>query len=126
MRVDRLPPSIIDQFHDGGVSFPVIVYGGVEDDGAVRAVGGLAWIDGRCVAWVNVFADMSSRSLTLFRWAKRVLRMAGQMGEARVFVFRDEWQPASAKLLGMLGFEMVGVMFTDGMEAGKEIYECQV
>lgn len=126
MRVARLPPSILEQVRDGGVDFPVIVYGGYEDDGTVRVVGGLSWIDGRCVAWVEVFSDMSRKSLTLCRWAKRMLRMARQMGEAEVYVFRDEWQPASAKLIGMLGFEMVGVMVTDGMEAGKEIFVCRV
>jgi hypothetical protein len=126
MRVDRLPPEIIEQYHDGGVSFPVVVYGGYEPDGRMLAVGGLGWIEGRCVLWLDVFGNMSPNALTLCRWAKRMLRMAGQMGERRVFVFRDEWQPASAKLLSMLGFEMVGVMVTDGMEDGKEIHECQV
>jgi hypothetical protein len=126
MRVGPLPADIINQYHDGGVSFPVSVYGAYDDDGRVYAVGGLMWLDGRCFAWVDVFLDISAHALTLCRWGRRMLRMARQMGETEVFIYRDEQHASSAKLVAILGFEFVGVLFTEGLEAGKEIYACRV
>ena len=120
MKVLRLPPDIIKQFVDGGVSFPVIVYGGVDGD-KVMAAGGLCWTDGRCLAWLDVFGDMRPRTMTLFLQARRVLKMAKQLGETEVFVYRDE-HPNSAKLLAMLGFEFVEIH----APTGKEIFKCLV
>lgn len=125
MHIGKLPASILDQYLNGGVSFPVVVYGGHDDEGRVHALGGLGWFDGRCVGFIDVFTDISSRSLTLVRWAKRVLKVAKQLGETEVYIFRDEWHENSAKLIGLLGFEMVGVMLV-GDDPPKEIYLCRV
>lgn len=121
MDVLRLPPEIIGQYAGGEVEFPVVVYGGVEGDRVV-ACGGLAWLDGRCIGWLNVFCDISQHVPLLIRWARRVLRQAQQLGEAEIFVFRDEWHGSSGRLLSVLGFEMCGVV----AETGKEIYSCRV
>jgi hypothetical protein len=121
VRVLRLPPEIIGQFYDGEVSFPVIVYGGVDGDKVVAA-GGLMWRDGRCCGWVDVFTDVSSRKITLVRWCKRMLRMAGQIGETEVYIVRDEQQPNSEKLLRLLGFEFVELQAV----TGKEIYRVRL
>jgi len=120
MDVIKLSPDIIGQYIDGGVDFPVIVYGGVENR-SVLGVGGLCWTDGQCFAWLDVFGDMSAHSLVLFRQARRMLKVARQLGETEVFVYRDE-HPNSAKLLAMLGFEPAG--FHEAI--GKEIFRCQV
>ncbi len=121
MNVIRLPPNIIDQVVEGGVDFPVLVYGAVED-GQVLAFGGLAWQDGRCIAWFDAFTDVGRRAALLACWVRRMLRQARQLGETEVFVFRDEWHTSSERLLALLGFEMCGVV----AETGKEIYSCRV
>lgn len=115
MRVVRLPPEIIAQFYDGDHDFPVVVYGGVEGD-QVLAAGGLLWRDQKCCAWVDVFADMAPRTITLVRWAKRMLRMAGQIGETEVYIVRDETKPNSEKLLRLIGFEICDVEIVPGRE----------
>ncbi len=121
MQVVRLPDSIINQYVSGGVDFPVLVYGGVEGDRVV-ACGGLAWMDGRCVLWIDDFVDVSRRAALLVWWARRMKRQALHLGESEVFVFRDEWNTASERLLAILGFEMCGVV----AETGKEIFSCRV
>ena len=120
MKVLRLPPEIIEQFVDGGADFPVVVYGAVVE-GRVLAAGGLCWENGRCFAWLDVFADMSARTMTLFRQARRMLKMAKQLGETEVFVYRDE-HPNSSKLLALLGFEFVEIF----EPTAKEIWKCPV
>ena len=122
MRVQRLPPEIISQYFSGQVDAPMLVYGGVEDDGRVLACGGLMWSDGRCWIWVDVFADISRSAALLVWWARRMLRQARQLGEPEVYLFRDEWHGSSERLAKVLGFELCGVV----AETGKEIYSCRV
>lgn len=124
LKIGRLPAELIEQYVDGGVSFPVVLYGGQDETTLVHAAGGLGWVDGRCIGFLNVFRDVSPKSLTLVRWAKRVLKVAKQLGETEVFIYRDEWQPSSEKLVTMLGFEMVGIYVGDTIS--KEIYACRV
>lgn len=120
LQVVRLPPSILAQYNSGGLDLPVVVYGGVQGTN-VLACGGLAWIEGRCFAFLDVLGDMTPHTLTLFRQARRVLLVARQLGESEVFVYRDE-HPRSARLLAMLGFECEE--FDEPI--GKEIWKCQV
>jgi hypothetical protein len=126
LTIGKLPSTIMDQYLDGGASFPVSLYGGYDADGVVHACGGLAWVDGRCIAFVDVFRPMSRRSVTLVRWARRVLRVAKQLGETEVLIYRDAWQPKSHRLVSMLGFELVGVIAGETAESGVEIYACRV
>ena len=125
MRVDRLDPEVMKQWLGGGeFPFPVVLYG-AHDAGRLYCSGGLAWVDGRCFGMIDVWQDFSAKSLTLIRWAKRVLRIARQLGETEVFIYRDE-HPQSERLIKMLGFELVGVVAGDDVKACKEIYACQV
>ncbi len=120
MQVQRLPPSIIAQYSDGEFDFPVVVYGGL-DGNHVLGCGGLCWTDGRCWLFLDVLDDMTPHAFTLFRHARRVLKVAKQLGETEVFVYRDD-HPNSTKLLSMLGFVFVE-MFEP---TAKEIWICRV
>lgn len=126
LTIGKLPSAVMDQYVSGGVSFPVSLYGAFDSDGVVHATGGLSWVDGRCIAFLDVFRDVSPRSLTLVRWARRVLRIAKQLGETEVLIYRDAWQPKSERLVTLLGFEMVGVIAGDTAESCVEIYSCRV
>lgn len=121
MRVERLPPEIIEQYVDGGVSSPVIVYGGLEGN-SVIACFGLLWSDGRCVLWFDVFTDVSAHKMAIVRWTERMKRQARQLGEKEIFVFRDDRFTTSERLLGILGFELCGCEAA----SGKEIFSCPV
>jgi len=122
MNVLRLPPEVIAQYLDGGTSSPVVVYGGIENQ-LLHACGGLLWDeDGRCWVWFDTFGDISIHTRLLMRWARRLLRQAGQLGEKEVFVWRDDRHPSSGKLLAILGFELCGCY----AETGKEIFACPV
>ena len=126
LTVGKLPDSIFGQYVGGEVDFPVSLYGAHDAEGVVHACGGLSWVDGRCIAFLDVFRDMSAKSLTLVRWARRVLRVARQLGETEVLIYRDAAYPQSERLVAMLGFEMVGVIVGDEPESCVEIYACQV
>jgi len=121
MRVERLPPDVVNQFAPGASEIPMVVYGAI-DGNVILACGGLAWMHGRCWVWVNVFADISGHTRLLLRWASRMMRQARQLGEKEVFVWRDEWHPSSSKLLEIVGFDLCGC----DAETGKEIFVCPV
>lgn len=126
LKVGKIPADIMNQYVDGGVNFPVSLYGGYDADGVIHAAGGLGWVDGKCVGFIDVFSDLSEKSVTLVRWAQRVLKIARQLGETEVLIYRDAWQPQSEKLLRLLGFEMVGVIVGETEESCVEIFACQV
>lgn len=125
MQYGRLPDAILEQYAGGDLTIPVVLYG-AHEDGQIHVAGGLMWADGRCVGFLDVFQDFSSKSLTLVRWAKRVLRVAKQLGETEVIIYRDEWHLASERLVSLLGFEMVGIVAGDDPASCKEIFACRV
>lgn len=126
LTVGKLPDSIFRQYVSGEVDFPVSLYGGYDADGVIHATGGLCWVDGRCIGFLDVFRDVSPKTLTLVRWARRVLRIAKQLGETEVLIYRDAWQPKSERLVTLLGFDLVGIIAGDTAESCVEIYSCPV
>jgi hypothetical protein len=117
------------------IDFPVVTYAGwlVSPRGKRKliAYGGLAWrIADRddphrmwCEMWFDIADDRLIRSLTLVRWAKRMLRTARQLGEQRVFVVREA-RPQSDKLLHLVGMTPAPDLrlFTESEEQPGEIW----
>lgn len=124
VRVVRLPPSIIAQYWPESIEAPVLVYGALDAENRVLACGGFLWDDGRPVLWLDVFADIGGHAALLVWWGRRMLRIARQMGEQEVYLFRDEQHASSERLVRLLGFDLCGVAVSEG--AGKEIYSCRV
>lgn len=88
------------------------------------AFGGLAWRFNRCDIWLEVRRPELLPAPFLVRFARRMLRMAQQLGEAEVFCFRDE-HPTSAKLLHLVGLRPYGMQeatFIDGRVETQELW----
>lgn len=107
----------------GPVDYPVHAFAAVEADEPL-AYYGLAWRFGRCDLWLSVVDASGSKrcAIRVVREARRMLKVAMALGEARVFCIRDEY-PNSRKLLGAVGFRYLGdvaVTMDDGSEAVKE------
>ena len=86
---------------------PVVALVGV-DEGQVVGAGGLGWGDGRCWLWFHMKHSSPGYATRVLREARRLLRLAGQLGETTVHVYRDARFATSEKLLTMLGFSMTG------------------
>src|SRR5690606_22856977 len=85
-------------------------------DGQVVGAGGLAWGAGRCWIWLQTFGTEKTYPIQVIRWARRLLRVAAQLGERKVFTPRDDEHDTSEKLLRLLGFEFVEIDPTTGKE----------
>lgn len=104
----------------------------------VICYGGLAWRfvnDGetrpRCDIWLDVQRPDLLRSprltLALVRWARRVIRIAVQLGEPAVYCVRDD-EPNSAKLLELVGLEKLAeavIVFDGGAERTGDVWKWQ-
>lgn len=113
--------------HQGMVDFPVRAYI-VKRGRKIIGMGGLAWRWGRCDLWLDVRKREEVNSHSVVRLARRMLRIAAQLGETEVYCLRDD-HPNSAKLLRVIGMQHigdVGVEFYDGTSAMKELWSWQV
>lgn len=102
------------------IDMPVKAFVGIEGN-RILGAGGLAWTEGKCWLFLQVFDLGHGHPVQVVRWGKRMLRQAVQLGETVVWTPRDEQYESSAKLLKMLGFKFVE---TDE-KTGKEIYSWQ-
>ncbi len=100
------------------VNMPVSAYVGIHNNRLVGS-GGLAWGNGRCWLFLNVFED-APNAIVVWRWAKRMLVKAAQLGEAEVYTPRDEQYETSERLLTRLGFSLFSI--ENGVEVWR--YEC--
>lgn len=101
------------------VNYPVIGWAGVRDKEVV-AIGGLAWRFGRCELWFDVIEPGKVPTISVVRWARRMVEQARQLGEKDVFCLRDD-HPRSAKLLSAVGMHMIRVGTAD-MDGGRELW----
>lgn len=113
--ISRVDPTDHEQTLGLVIDVPAVCYSAVAN-GSVIAIFGLAWKDGRC--WL--FFE-PARPLTEFRHAIRhqvirLKRVARQLGEQHIYIFRDKKWPSSAKLVRLMGFEYVGE------ENGEELH----
>lgn len=93
----------------GAIIFmPALAVLGVDGDRVVGS-GGLAWGGGRCWIWFGMLESKPRYALPIYRETLRMLKRAVQLGENAVWTVRDDRQPMSRKLLGMLGFELSGM-----------------
>jgi len=101
------------------VDMPVHSFLGI-DDGRVVGAGGLAWGGGRCFLFLRVEEPDPKYALPVIRQAKKLLKVARQLGEHAVYAPRDASFPTSTKLLSLLGFAY------SGMEPGDDGQEEEV
>ena len=102
-----LSAAELNDLYVNKIAFPVIAWAGVRD-GITVAIGGLAWRFGRCDLWFDVLEPGKVPTISVVRWARRLIGQARQLGEKDVFCFRDE-HPRSAKLLSAVGMHMIRV-----------------
>lgn len=91
-----------------------------DEDGSVIAIWGLAWGDARCWLWFHVENYRPGYGLTVLKEARRMFRMAAQLGETRIYAPRDASFDTSERLLKLLRFEL------NGHEQGFEIWTREV
>ncbi|AVX04238.1 hypothetical protein MXMO3_01712 [Maritalea myrionectae] len=96
---------------------PIFGYASISD--GVDALGGLAWIEGKCWMWFSSAKPQNVSALHVVRCAKQLLRRAVQVGEMEVYTPRDAQFATSSRLLKLVGFKLA---YT---ESGKEIYVWQ-
>lgn len=95
------------------IDMPVVAYVGIKNNNLVGS-GGLAWGDGRC--WLFLSVSESPNAIVVWRWAKRMMAKARQLGETEIYTPRDREYDTSERLLSRLGFTF------NGMENGEEIW----
>ncbi len=86
--------------------------------------GGLIWRWNRCDIFLDVLRPDLVPVVAMVRWARRMLRMARQMGDEAVYCLRDE-HPHSARLLrlvGMTHYAMQEITFNDGTVSVRELW----
>lgn len=123
----RCAPEQIGALEGRGVHFPVVSYLGVEGD-RILGAGGLAWMHGRCFLWLGLVDMTETRAIRIVRAARKMIRVARQLGETTVYCWRDE-APHSAKLLALVGMTFHGmeeVTFADGSTGEKEVWKSQL
>lgn len=100
IRFERLPSAF---------PFPAVIFGGFEGDRLLGA-GALSWVGGRCWLEFSAGAAIPCRyAVHVVRQARRMLRMARQVGETEVLVLRNDAHSTSERLLQAVGFELCGV-----------------
>lgn len=116
IKVVRADPRDVEHGLGVVIDMPAVAVLGI-DDGQVVGAGGLAWGGGRCWIWFKMTAPKASYAVPILRATETMLKRAVQLGECEVFTPRDAAEPRSAKLLGMLGFELFAV------EQGLEVWK---
>lgn len=138
--VVRLSSSTVGRLVGQPIDFPIVAYGAMLRGGKrdhLVAYGGLVWrfANGvedrpRCDIWLDVPDRRLARALrgtfarALVRWARRMIKVAQQMGETSVYCIRDD-EPNSAKLLTLAGLERVDeiqMFLADGTQRPGEIW----
>lgn len=132
LEVSPLSAADLAIYYPQKLDFPILAYAGMMwPTGKSRrkprlvAVGGLAWRFDRCDIWLHVFEPKLVPPIALVRYARRVMKVAVQMGEQSVYCFRDN-EPNSAKLLRLVGMRQVGVeelTFHDGKSGQGELWK---
>lgn len=76
-------------------------------DGAVVALGGLAFVDGKVVAFCNVTPSIRKYPVLIHRTALRVMADARRAGHRIIYAQPDPDEKNASKWLGRLGFKPV-------------------
>ncbi len=114
--------------HQGDIDFPVRAY--IAKRGRkIIGMGGLAWRFGRCDIWLDVRRRDLVNAHSVVRLARRMLRIAAQLGETEVFCLRDD-HPNSVRLLRVTGAQLIGdvevTFHGEDAPVVKELYRWQV
>lgn len=124
LKLIRVPPETVETALGVSITMPAVAVLGV-DEGRIVGSGGLAWGAGRSWIWFRMTERKAAYAVPIVRETRRMLRRAAQLGEAAVFTARDQHEPASQKLLQILGFEFHGnETDADGVE--REVWACRV
>ncbi len=114
-----ISPAEFSHLTGAAVDLPLLAYAGIRDDVLV-GFGGLAWGMGRC--WLFLYVLDRPNAVVLWRWAKRLLAKAAQLGETQVFTPRDRSFDTSERLLTRLGFIFHGVETDPHTQTEEEIW----
>lgn len=112
----RTAPETVEHNLGVDINLPAVAVLGL-DGGEVVGAGGLAWGGGRCWIFFMMAKPNPAYAVAIIRATKAMLRRAVQLGETSVFTPRDVEEPASERLLTMLGFELFAIeQGTDGID----------
>ncbi|KAA3527047.1 hypothetical protein GOZ96_04720 [Agrobacterium vitis] len=89
-------------------------------EGRIVASFGLAWGNGRCWLWYYTEELQTRHKHVVRRQAARLKRMARQLGHDELFVVRDQQWETSARLVKLMGFELLEVI------DGQEVHVCKL
>jgi len=121
IEVVSVNPKMAPQVAGLVIDLPVVCKVGIAD-GQVIASGGLAWGKGRCWIWFVAEDGLTKgHGITAIRQCRKMLAKAKQLGESTVYALRDAKYETSERLLTLAGF-----MKTDEIDAGQEVWTCQV
>lgn len=116
LSIVRADPTSVEIGLGVDIDLPVVAVLGI-DNGHIVGTGGLAWGAGRCWIFFKMVSSKPEYAVPIVRATRQMLRRAVQLGETEVFTPRDAEEPASEKLLTLLGFEF------DTMQDGIEIWK---
>lgn len=115
-RIVSADPSLVEHSLGAKIDLPAVAVVGIDGDKIVGA-GGLAWGDGVAYIWFKMTSKNPAYAVAIVRATRKMLRRAIQLGATEVLTTRDPNEPASQKLLALLGFEMLGLD-----EQGAEVW----
>jgi hypothetical protein len=116
IRIVRADPRDVEHGLGAIIDMPAVAVLGVDGDRVVGA-GGLAWGGGRAWIWFKMITSKPDYAVPIVRATKTMLKRAVQLGESEVYTPRDAAEPASKKLLEILGFELFAI------EQGIEVWK---
>jgi N-acetylglutamate synthase-like GNAT family acetyltransferase len=102
--VRRATREDIEAFSDMENKPTVRAYVG-EVDGAIIALGGLAFSGGRWIAFCDLTEKARTYKMTIARMGKRIIADAREMGLRFVYASADPNEPSAIRWLTSLGFE---------------------
>ena len=102
-----------EAYYGRPVSWPVAGLA-MEDDGKVVAVGGVAWRDDGCFAFLDCDKELMPHPRAAIKLARMVIFAVKAAGEDVIFAARDERIAMSDKFLRLVGFKPAGTR--DGVE----------
>lgn len=90
-----------------------------ETEGVVVGIGGIAWKGERPWLFLDCAPKWMPSPVTAHRLARRILTIAGEVGETVVYAIPSPQVPTAKKWFKLLGFK------PDGHEGQSEVWACR-
>lgn len=91
----------------GSCDYTLLAYVGVVD-GEVIGLGGVAFVQGRAIAFFDITDELRQMPVFLTKTALTVLRRARQLGHRHIFCGPEPGEPRARPWLERIGFKDIG------------------